>query len=320
MPASNAQSTASDEPFCVVVDNHLMGDDGKDPAAQLGVRKEFVQDLYEGKRTCECCINWVEECPPDLEIDYLVEEDSDKAPITIRHQRTYGGSKTLEMHSIEINSVKLRHVLEEVFAGFDGIIPGLKYLTFMAPFKQFYYRWDRFEQAIKDEKDESVATGLKWLRSLVRRQLADAFTIARDMLDNGVITYTYLWTLFKPGDLIYSHSKGDEQLFILQSTNANAAMTAMILNCLYVDWDGYRFGYANENIEIGSFLGTKSITELSAFPAAYVSSPQVLRENLILRGQKFRDLSKVHYKTYQEPAAGDDANDPMQKPNVRTLP
>jgi hypothetical protein len=306
MSASSIEgATVSDETFCVV-DTHLAGEDSKELAIQLGARKEFVQDFYEGKRTCDCCINWVEECPPDLDLEYLVEGDTEKAPLTVRHQRTFGGSRALEMHSIEVNSAKLRHVLEQVFAGFDGIIPGLKYLTFMAPFKNFYYRWDRFEKAIEDEQDEAVAKGLKWLRSLVKRQLADEFAISKDMLEKGVITYTYLWTLFKPGDLIYSKNKGDDQFYILQSTNFNAALTATVLNCLYVDWDGYQFGFNYNNIEIGSFMGTKSITELPAFPVSYLPKADLVREKLLLRGQKFRDLSKVQYKAYHEPTIGAD--------------
>ena len=282
------QSPISDDAFSVI--------DGMDDE-----RAKIIQDFYEGPKTCQCCINWIDGIPDghkDEESEDSNDNDDEGCPIVVRRKRTGGGSKPFEIHSIEIRSVALRSILIDVFNGFDGLLPGLKYLTFIAPFRQFYYRWERFEQAIKVQTDESLIKSLKVLRRLVKSELGSAFSVSKDLVDHEVITQQYLWTLFKPGDLVYSNEDGVERLYHLQTISHSA--WSCHLYCQFVDWDGRRFGLSEVSIEICSFIGTKKITDLVAFPIHFHGDPKGLRERLVLRGQKFRDLTGIHYKSYQE--------------------
>ncbi|TID21244.1 P-loop containing nucleoside triphosphate hydrolase protein [Venturia nashicola] len=86
------------------------------------------------------------------------DEGDDGPPIIIRRRRTGGGADPFSIHAVEIKDKEMRKVLVGVFKGFDGLWPGLRYLAFLAPFRQFYYRWDAFEEAIEDCDNERLGT------------------------------------------------------------------------------------------------------------------------------------------------------------------
>lgn len=265
-------------------------------------RTRFMKELFEGPATCQCCVNWVADCPPDLEeTNPLESERDDEESFTVRRRRTYGGSKTWEIHSIEVNSKPLRAVLLKVFEGFDGLVLGLKYLRFLAPFRSFYWRWDRFEKAISEHHDENLTKPLKALHRLVKSSFAKAFQTTKELLSHGVIGHSYLWALFKPGELIYSNEDGHDRFYVLHSILEYPGIE-FDLCCKYVDYDGFKFGYAEKRIQIMGFSETVSITKLKAFPAKYLDSLDRVQEKILARGQAFRNLAGVHCKSYRESA------------------
>jgi hypothetical protein len=265
-------------------------------------RAKIVQELWEGtEKKCLCCIPWVDSRPEDVEPEVEESEDDDEMPVIVRRKRTNGGRRPFEIHSIEIRSPALRAVLFDVFDKFDGILELFKYLTFMAPFKVFYWRWEEFEKAIKDEKDDEVVKQLKYLRKLVKTEIHHTFTVTKELLEHGIITHSYLWTLFKPGELVYANDEGQERFYILRCTSNNGASINLYLK--YMDWDGTRFGLNEDCLEIPFFPGTKKITEMMVFPAKYLGEERMaqVKERVMARGRKFVELAGIHHKSYREP-------------------
>jgi hypothetical protein len=124
--SSGVESPFSDDAFSVV--------DGLDEEE----RAKIIQDYYEGPKTCQCCINWVDGVPDGHQEENDDSEDEEEGPpIVVRRKRTGGGAKPFAIHAIEIRNAEMRKVLTGVFKGFDGLIPDLKYLTFLAPFRPF---------------------------------------------------------------------------------------------------------------------------------------------------------------------------------------
>lgn len=263
-------------------------------------RAKVIQDFFEGEKTCQCCINWVEGLPRGLQDESDDSDEEDEGPpIIIRRKRTGGGSNPFSIHAVEIRDKEMRRVLVDVFDGFDGLWPGLRYLTFLAPFRQFYYRWDAFEEAIEECDDEDLLTRLKALRGIIRSQLKSAFTISKEMIANGVITIDYLWTLFRPGELVYMQDdNGNDQALHVKSVQASP--WNFQLACQYVDFDGIKFGYVDSSVQIPHFPGTKQITELNIYPLCHHKDVDSIKERLLLRGERFRDFTGVHYKSYRE--------------------
>lgn len=267
-------------------------------------RKDIVQDLYEGPRKCQCCINWMEECPHDVDPSELNKDDEEtenSAPLVIRRRVTPGEKgNVVSIHSIEIRHAAVRKVLVDVFNPLDHVVHEVKYLTFLAPFLQFFWRWEQFEKAVKEEKEEGVKVILETLRVLIKRELAEAFAVSKELLSHGVITFDYLWTLFTPGELLYSNDDSLDRFYILRSVSSRGGLTIEI-GYTYITWSGGRdgFGTVQEHLPITLFHGTRSITSLPVFPAKYLSNFASMQEKLIQRGRKFANLAGIHYKAYR---------------------
>ncbi|KAJ9134155.1 26S protease regulatory subunit 4-like protein 1 [Pleurostoma richardsiae] len=266
-------------------------------------RSRLVQDLYEGPRKCQCCINWVEEVPTNLELSMpaMAVDDADGPAIVIRRRVMRGQrKKQLNMHSVEIRNAEVRRVLLEVFAGLDNLLPQVRYLIFLAPFRQFFWRWDRFEKAVQDERDEAVRTILLQLRAVIRAELAQAFAVTKELVTHGIITQDFLWTIFPPGELIYSVADDADRFYILQTPRLRGCgYPSNDLYLKYVDWDGSKFGYWTTTIRFDDFLGTKKITDLKAFPARYLHDLDEIKAGCLERAQKFQSLAGIHYKGYR---------------------
>ncbi len=274
-----------------------------DPRLTAEDRARVVQDLYEGPRKCQCCINWVDEVPLDAELDVLEKQD-DTHPLILRRRVMPGEEKTqVLVHSIEVRHPGARAVLFDVFKGLDGIVPEVKYLVFRPPFQQFFWRWDRFEAAIEAEQDEFVKSVLLQLRAIVKRDLAEAFAVSEELTSHGVITHKYLWTLFAPGEIIYTNDGGPDQFYILYSSHERPHLGHPYeVSTQFVDWSGKEFGYNMHSFMLWKFKGTRKITELVAYPAKYLPNYDEVRDRCIERGKKFVELAGIQYKAYRSNA------------------
>jgi hypothetical protein len=268
---------------------------GDDPTSNVEERSQYIKDLFEGEPTCQCCIKWVDKPPENLAVDDEESEDEDgNVPLLIRRRLTHGQAKTWEVHCIEIKNAALSAVLLKVFDNYQFLRPNLKYLTFLAPFCPFYHAWDKFEAAIKEEKDEMVLNSLKILKRFIRISLGSDLSVSKELISSGLISYTCLWTLFKPGDLLYTAIDGLDAFVRLKSVDN----TGHHLETMYIDWDGDRFGWVSKNITLSYFIGTKEITALEAYPANKHPKYEQLTKLLIQRGKKFSELVGIHTKTY----------------------
>ncbi len=260
-------------------------------------RSEIVHSLYEGPRTCQCCTNWVDERPADI---YEKDEEKvdEKAPILVRRKRISDGSKVFQIDSIQIQSAALRTILAKVFDRYDHITPNIGCLTFRPPFRPFYWRWEEFEATIKEEKDEKLAKQLKCLRNLVKPEMAGLFDVSRELQDNGIIEHRLLWTLFKPGELLYSKEHGRERFYVLQSVSPYGLTLSLQVRSL--EWNGRHLGFAASNLNIRHFTGSSRITDLHVFPVRFLDNLDEIKERVVARGKKFIELAGVHHKSYKE--------------------
>jgi hypothetical protein len=260
-----------------------------------------VRRLYEGPSKCNCCINWVEEYPDDVKSSTEEERESKKYAIIVRMRKDHDSAKPLELHSIVIQSPHLKRLLGEVFDGYGGITTTLKKLVFMSPFYGFYYRWDRFNELVEQQTEEEPLAHVKLLQNTLHAELNDEVTTAKDLLDQGVTTFTNLWTLFQPGALVYSFVEDCDRIYYLLSMEYTRKYPNKVfsLNLQYVDWNGLDFGFATTKISINDFSGTKPITDLTHYPLKYYSDVDELTARLRGRGRKFQSLRGSQYKSYQ---------------------
>ena len=244
--------------------------------------------------------DWEDWSPDDIGIEPEESSEAKQCALIVRRQKHLGQKSSLAIHSITIQSPLIRKVLEPVFDGYKGITTKLKDLTFNAPFHEFFYRWDRFQQQIREEKDDTVLKHIKLLQSVISSEIETHLENKQELLDNGLVTFDYLWALFEPDAVIYKHSDGYDRLYRLINSEYHKCGDSVLfgLTCRYIDCDGVAFGYVTTSFTLSDFGGIKPISELSIMPISLHSHSGEILEELQKRGNRFVELNGFHYKSY----------------------
>lgn len=120
------------------------------------------------------------------------------------------------------------------------------------------------------------------------------------MIKHGHITYDLLWALFKPGSQVLATCLGTKEprcaIFDAGEEVTKNDETWFNLECRFLDYDGAKFGEAGIFLRVAKFRGSKSVESLEAFPLCYHPRHEQVRNNLIERGRKFRDLAGSHIR------------------------
>ena len=243
---------------------------------------------------------WDDWSPDDIDIDIEETSEAKSYALIVRREKGVGQKSSLVLNSITVQSPLIRKVLGNVFVGYRGMTTKLKDLTFSAPFHAFFYRWDRFQQQITEEKDDLVLEHIRLLQSVISGEIEPHLDKRQELLDNGLVTFEYLWALFEPDAVIYKQSDGQDRLYkLIDSSYRKAGDSAFFsLACRYIDCDGVAFGYVTTSLALGDFDGIKPTSELSIMPIRLHSQSSEIWERLKKRGKSFVDLNGFHYKSY----------------------
>ncbi|ETS81506.1 hypothetical protein PFICI_06508 [Pestalotiopsis fici W106-1] len=267
-------------------------------AIQIGMTTE-TKDLYrEDPRTA-----WEEWAPEDIGINSKSTPASAKFALIVRREKENGDTEepVLALHSITVQSPLLKKQLGPVFDGYHGINTNLKKLEFRAPFREFFYRWDKFILAAPDQEEEVAAKHYKLLFNVISNEIQPHIDHAADLLKNGVISFDYVWTLFEPGSEIYAKVDDQDRLFVLNSGNYVKfpdGQQIYSLSCRYIDTNGKSFGYATTTLTISEFHNVKPICDLAILPSHLQADIAGIRSRLESRGRKFESLIGMNYKAY----------------------
>ncbi|KAJ8130344.1 hypothetical protein O1611_g3284 [Lasiodiplodia mahajangana] len=282
---------------CMVTDDEANQTEGTGELCQ-------VKTLYEGPPKCFCCINWVEEKPDDIKPPVEDDKESKRHALLIRITRNHGEGNRLGLHSIVVQSSHLKSVLGYLFQEYEGITTTLKKLVFKAPFHPFYFEWARLEQMACSEENAIRKNHILLLQSILGRELKETIATSMDFDKNGVITFEYLWTIFKPGIDIYAKEEGHDCFYRLVNVKwvSEPRCFELQANQIEHDHDG-EFGYRMRSLRIYKFDGTKLVTNLEVIPASCLPLPDMnrLKEKASERGKLFREVNTkdYHYATYQ---------------------
>jgi hypothetical protein len=104
----------------------------------------------------------------------------------------------------------------------------LKRVTFQRPFAPFFYRWSRFQKAVKAQEDKTTRAHAQLLYGVLLNELDETVNTYHDLLSHGVITHKYLWALLRPGDLILCELHGEEMIMKLQVSTCTALGTTYV--------------------------------------------------------------------------------------------
>ncbi|EMT64216.1 hypothetical protein FOC4_g10010707 [Fusarium odoratissimum] len=261
-----------------------------------------TKDIYR-KSSWDPWQEWTEE---EIGVDGRSSQASAKYALIVRREKEHGeiDESVLSLHSITVQSPLLKKILGPVFKGYKGIKPNLKKLEFHAPFREFFYRWDEFTQA--DPRNDSADSSeecshYKLLADIIHAEIKPRIEQASDLLNNGVISFDYVWTLFEPDIEIYTTVEGRDRLFRLSSSNYSKTpdgTVAYVLCARFIDTDGNTFGYTETTLNILPFENVKPILELEVIPARLCPHLDEVKDRLVQRGRVFESLKGIHHRTY----------------------
>jgi hypothetical protein len=114
----------------------------------------------------------------------------------------------------------------------------------------------------------------------------DAISEGENLLEQGIMSYRHLWTLFRPGDYIYTTKLGRPRIYELTQYNIECGMCpGLRLYVKHVDFDGHNFGWRTESLFISEYEGTEGVPNLNAFPLKYHTDEKDIRAFLTERGR-----------------------------------
>lgn len=228
-------------------------------------------------------------------------------------------SKSLDLHSLVVQSALLKSSLARVLQGYPGITTDLERVEFNAPFECFVHRWDQLQREravlagqredgpLRSAKADSDAFAhLELLCSTLESELFSVIREKKDLIAHGVMKFNKIWTLFEPGCLIYHKSDGHDRIYKLKTAKFDTVNSAKVykMECQYVDFDGTQFGYNKETINITEFRGTKKIAKLEAYPLSFHQDVDELMARMMERGRLFEAYKGYHFVAYNGVALG----------------
>ncbi|OAG06264.1 P-loop containing nucleoside triphosphate hydrolase protein [Paraphaeosphaeria sporulosa] len=252
--------------------------------------------------------------------------------LVARYKLSDDPNKTLDLHSIVVQSPLLKKSLGKVLDGYPGITIELQRVEFTAPFECFVHRWDRLqaERVALARKNKNAApvtaqvakdavAHLEVLCETLESELAGLIREKDDLIAHGVMRFENLWTLFEPGCLVYRKRDGHDRVYKLKSAKIENASSGRVYNleCQYVDFDGTNFGYNKETIIIKDFKGTKKIAKFEAYPLEFVEGVEALKARLMERGAMFEAYKEYRFVAYNGIAMGK-VNRGEQRFNVKS--
>lgn len=262
--------------------------------------------LYQ-KKDSDNKYQWVTEEPTDA-VDAAETEETAKYAFLVRNKKSYDSRKKYEIDSIIVQSPLLKKALGIALENYPGVTTSLDRLVFKAPFAPFVHRWQRFADLLTTAEDETTREHLQLLYDVLEAELKDAIHAKNDLVRNGVITFDHLWTIFEPGELVFSTDEGKERAYELQSTvrctDQKRGLDYLRIQARGIDWDGEKFGTAWEYLSNYEFEGTRPIVNLAVFPFEFHPTKEKLAQALTIRGKLFEKYAGYHYQAYKGTALG----------------
>jgi hypothetical protein len=270
-----------------------------------GLRSE-AKTLYEGPRKCACCINWVEIAPADAHA--AMKSLGEHGDYALLLRRTpHGQDRAWNIQSLMIYSPYIMEMLRTALKDYPGIALGLDQLSINAPFEPLLHRWNLIDEALKEEDDLKARNHFNLFRQVVEPELKPHLKARDESEEHGVIPFASVWTIFKPGELVWWEAEGQGVVGRMIEACFSKTMTGAEiyrLTCEQVDWNGEAFGIQRTTKKITFFEGTRPVAGLQVLPLRYKSDADGIRSQYLDRGRKFEALSGYHFKAYDGPALG----------------
>ncbi|KAJ5370880.1 ATPase AAA-type core, partial [Penicillium cataractarum] len=255
----------------------------------------------EGKRA-------VEVLSKPFDDQTLDELDS---PYALVINRYFGDKSQLEKTTLDINSSWLVRVFREVIGSYPTV-PADFCTPFQleSPFQILLHHWEDLDERRQATQNAEERMHLNLLFDFLVNELGSERERLLGMMRKNQITFKTAWSIFRPGELVYTSFMGHPWLLRCQKTAYEQTVKRgpyLEVHCIFCDHNGTVEGQAKKVFKIyqKESFGAENpatITELSVYARRFVQGQEGLEERLIKRGRKFLSLTGMSVKSYDGPA------------------
>ena len=247
----------------------------------------------------------------DKEPDHVLQPEEDwlkQFAVVARKRLNPCTSIGSDLDSVRIRSPLLKQILRDLckeYPGFSGhkgksLFP----MDMYEPFDGLFHCWDELLRLEEEHHNPDVREHIRLLHEVLEPYFKKPLKKLEECRKNGNITYNSLWTIFKPGELIYRKDvNGRECVERIDDMyyGANKDRIAFKVESKMVCWDGKRFGYGLSCGWFYDFSGTMSVMDLSAVPLAFHPDREAIKARMTIRGERFQRIAGCQLKAYTGP-------------------
>jgi hypothetical protein len=210
-------------------------------------------------------------------------------------------NKYVQRTTLQINSQALKDILKDVIGSYPGQSFHTSDIGIDFPAHCLYHYRPELKAALAEEEpDSEEAAHLPILLEFIDEHFADEIKQGDNLREKGLVSYEHLWTIFKPGQLVFATRGGQPCAFTLQSYQYVCGQCpGLQLSVEYVDYDGDDFGKRYCVLLIPMFSGARPIASLNALPLAMHSDPEAINRMLIARGRVWESLAGQNFRQYK---------------------
>ncbi|EWC46772.1 hypothetical protein DRE_04017 [Drechslerella stenobrocha 248] len=231
------------------------------------------------------------------------EHDANGAYVLV-HCKYYNQIGFLHRQTLDIKSLMLKKVLKEVIGdSYPGISFTTKDVVLEYPLRCLWYYRDELRYLAKEDKKSEKTRHLKLCLDFLDSEFAALDKEYQNFMGQEMTTFDLMWTLFKPGELVYSTFDGHPRVFEVKGFKEQqvAGSVCAVIDGRCIDYNGDEFGWAQKYLVNPDFEGSRKITDLDVFPLKYHPHEKQVRADLASRGRKFESLAGIHCMEYNGP-------------------
>jgi hypothetical protein len=216
----------------------------------------------------------------------------------------------LKKRTIQINSPQLLRALKEVVPYYPSeSLDFINQVSYDSPYELLFHHREELE-IYKDggKVDDIAKEHIDLLLHFLASEGGDKGKEAEKAMASGLVTFENAWMAYKPGDLIYTSSYGQDRLYVLNQTGYhkdNCRGKYFQLSCNFSSCDGENIGTAQSNLMIWEkedFVGktASKITGLSAAPLKFFDQgdQRKIKDNLTTRGERYLQIRGINSWEY----------------------
>ncbi|KAG4435642.1 hypothetical protein IFR05_008864 [Cadophora sp. M221] len=247
------------------------------------------------------------------------EESSEYDQYLFNVRRTFDWEGKFKTTVVDIKSKLIKEALTDVMDGVKGVSlveetpcvdPNLLFL-YLEDLRKLAKELKNKKITVKKGKKKAIKRNetkrkhLKVLLKYLDKDYAATKKTLYPMLESGLISFEYLWALYKPNTLAYTTTYGsadEPRAFKIELAEKEASFMKgewYNIEGKYLEYDGKTWGMGTMDCDVPAFKGARKITSLNCYPLKYHKNEEKLRADLIARGKKFVSLQGVNYKSHE---------------------